>query len=202
MFIIPSETPGIEIVKNHGFYGEPEDSHGHLKLTDVRVPADHMLGGRGDAFVVAQTRLGGGRMHHAMRTIAQATRALELTCERVLSRTTKGEQLAAKQMVQERLTHMLSLITQMQLLVAQVTRLADAGQLTGEQASLAKYTTTRQAREVASIARDMLGGNGILLGNRVARHFADLEALHTYEGTESMQALIVGRDITGVSAFA
>jgi glutaryl-CoA dehydrogenase len=97
---------------------------------------------------------------------------------------------------------MLSLVTQMQLLVVQTTRLADAGRLTGQQASLAKYTCTRQAREVAAIARDMLGGNGILLENRVARHFADIEALHTYEGTESVQALIVGRDITGFSAFA
>src|SRR5690606_36041997 len=66
--------------------------------------------------------------------------------------------------------------------------------------SLAKYSCTRGAREVAASARDLLGGNGILLQNRVARHFADIEALHTYEGTESVQALIVGRDVTGVAA--
>jgi glutaryl-CoA dehydrogenase len=83
-----------------------------------------------------------------------------------------------------------------------MTRLDEAEQLTGPQASLAKYTCTRGAREIAAIARDLLGGNGILLENRVARHFADIEALHTYEGTESVQALIIGREITGTSAFA
>jgi glutaryl-CoA dehydrogenase len=104
-------------------------------------------------------------------------------------RTQFGRPLAASQMVQERLTTMLSTLTQIQLLVKQMTRLDEAGQLTGPQASLAKYTATRGAREIAAIAR-------------VARHFADIEALHTYEGTESVQALIIGREITGTSAFA
>ena len=67
---------------------------------------------------------------------------------------------------------------------------------------MAKYHNTRKARQVAQIARDMLGGNGILLQNKVARHMADIEAIHTYEGTESVQSLIIGRDLTGFSAFA
>lgn len=65
-----------------------------------------------------------------------------------------------------------------------------------------KYHNTRAARRIASVARDMLGGNGILLENHVIRHMTDVEALHTYEGTESVQALILGRDLTGVSVFA
>ena len=72
----------------------------------------------------------------------------------------------------------------------------------GPIAAIAKMNNTSKAREVLSEARDLLGGNGILLENRVARHFADIEALHTYEGTETVQALIIGRDITGLSAFA
>jgi glutaryl-CoA dehydrogenase len=70
------------------------------------------------------------------------------------------------------------------------------------QASLAKHHNTRAARRIANVARDMLGGNGILLENGVMQHMADIEAIHTYEGTESIQALLIGRDITGMSAFA
>ena len=68
-------------------------------------------------------------------------------------------------------------------------------------ASLAKYSATRAARSIAANARDLLGGNGILIQNEVARHFADIEAIHTYEGTETVQGLIIGREITGVGAF-
>ena len=93
-------------------------------------------------------------------------------------------------------------LAQAQLLVLQAARHEDAGTLSGAQASLAKFTATRTARSIAQNARDLLGGNGILLQHLVARHFADIEALHTYEGTESMQALIIGRHLTGLSAFA
>ena len=81
-------------------------------------------------------------------------------------------------------------------------RLAERGQLTDTIAGLAKLNNTRKARQVCAEARDMLGGNGILLENHVIRHMADIESIHTYAGTETMQTLIVGRDISGVSAFA
>jgi glutaryl-CoA dehydrogenase len=113
-----------------------------------------------------------------------------------------GSPLAARQLVQERLVRMLATLTQLQLLVAGLSRIADEGRLTAAQASLAKVTCTRGAREVAALARDMLGANGILLSNRVARHFADVEALHTFDGTDTINTLIVGREITGLSAFA
>lgn len=127
MFIVPADTPGIEIVRNYGFYGEAEDSHAHIRWMNVRVPLDHMLGGRGDAFVVAQVRLGGGRMHHAMRTLAQATRAFEMMCERALSRFTKGEQLARKQMVQEKIADSWIELRQFRLLILETAWLADQG---------------------------------------------------------------------------
>ena len=113
-----------------------------------------------------------------------------------------GKKLGQFQQVQERLTWMVSELTSMQLHVRQAAERDMAGLLTGPQASMAKYHNTRKARAIAQTARDMLGGNGILLQNKVARHMADIEAVHTYEGTESVQSLIIGRDLTGFSAFA
>jgi acyl-CoA dehydrogenase len=86
-----------------------------------------MLGDRGDAFVVAQVRLGGGRLHHAMRTLAEATRCFDTTCERVLSRSTKGEQLARKQMVQEKIADSWIQLRQFRLLVLEAAWLVDQG---------------------------------------------------------------------------
>lgn len=97
---------------------------------------------------------------------------------------------------------MLDELTAMQLFCRRLADLEQSGQLRPTQASLAKYHNTRAARRVAQTARDLLGGNGILLENRVMQHMADIEAIHTYEGTESVQALLLGRDITGMSAFA
>jgi glutaryl-CoA dehydrogenase len=112
-----------------------------------------------------------------------------------------GRPLASSQIVNERLARMQSELVQIQLLVRHCERLESAGSLSGPQASLAKYSATRTARSIASNARDLLGGNGILIQNRAARHFADVEALHTYEGTETVQALLIGRSVTGKSTF-
>jgi acyl-CoA dehydrogenase len=125
MFIVPASTPGIEIIRNLTFYGEPEATHAYMRYNDVRVPAENMLGGRGEAFIVAQTRLGGGRLHHAMRTIAQARRALEMMCERALSRVTKGEVLANKQMVQEKIADSWIQLRQFRLLVLETAWMID-----------------------------------------------------------------------------
>ena len=80
-------------------------------------------------------------------------------------------------------------------------KLLEAGKMTDTIAALAKMNNTRKAREVIWMARDLLGGNGILLDHHVIRHMADIESIHSYEGTETVQTLLVGRDITGVSAF-
>ena len=105
MFIVPRETPGVNIIRNvnAGLEGGEEGTHGYLRYENVRIPADHLLGERGQGFVVAQTRLGGGRIHHAMRTVGQIRKAFDMMCERALSRVTKGERLADKQMVQEKI---------------------------------------------------------------------------------------------------
>jgi len=103
MMLVPTDSPGVNIVRNVGIGGERlgEGSHAYVRYENVRVPADHVLGGEGQAFVIAQTRLGGGRIHHAMRSVGMCQRALDMLCERALSRTTQGSLLADKQMVQQ-----------------------------------------------------------------------------------------------------
>jgi acyl-CoA dehydrogenase len=102
MFLVPTDTPGVTIERNVGLYGEPENEgfHALIHYDNVRVPAEALLGGEGQAFAIAQTRLGGGRIHHAMRTIGLARQALDMMCERALSRETAGTQLSDKQFVQ------------------------------------------------------------------------------------------------------
>jgi acyl-CoA dehydrogenase len=102
MFLVPADTPGIDIIRNVALgYQRPEDgTHAYIHYDDVRVPRQNMLGDRGGAFVVAQTRLGGGRIHHAMRTVGQVQKAFDMMCERAASRQTQGELLGRKQMVQ------------------------------------------------------------------------------------------------------
>ena len=105
MFLVPTDTPGVEIIRNVGLGYQDEDSdeghHAYIRYNDVRVPKENLLGERGGGFVVAQTRLGGGRIHHAMRTSGRVQRLFDMMCERAISRTTQGELLSKKQMVQE-----------------------------------------------------------------------------------------------------
>ena len=130
MFIVPADTPGIEIIRNVGVGGEREGhgSHGYVRYADVRVPADHLLGDAGGAFVIAQTRLGGGRIHHAMRTIAQVRKAFDMMCERALSRQTRKGPLASLQMTQERIADSWIEIEQFRLLVLRTAWLIDKHQ--------------------------------------------------------------------------
>jgi glutaryl-CoA dehydrogenase len=112
-----------------------------------------------------------------------------------------GKPLASFQLVQDKLVRMLAEVTAMQLYCMRIGRLAEQGKLTDTIASLAKLNNTRKAREVILEARELLGGNGILLDYHVVRHMADIEAIYTYEGTADIQELIVGREITGEGAF-
>lgn len=123
--IVPAGTPGLEIVRNVAYGEHVHDTHSYLRFTDVRVPAENLLGKAGDGFVVAQVRLGGGRIHHAMRTIAQAKKAFDMMCERVLSRSTKGEVLSEKQMVQDKIADSWIELEQFRLLVLRTAWLID-----------------------------------------------------------------------------
>ncbi len=192
-----------------GYHGETMLGKGSLRavhqaritLTDVRIPLDAVLPGthtfKDTAVVLFATRLG-----VAWSALGHATAVFEAALNYAQQRVQFGKPLAGFQIVQERLTLMLSELTSMQLHCIRLSELDAAGTLRPIQASLAKFHNTRAARSLASLARDMLGGNGILLENHVIRHLADIESIHTYEGTESIQSLLIGRDLTGVSAFA
>ncbi|KAA9147799.1 acyl-CoA dehydrogenase [Amycolatopsis acidicola] len=119
MFLVPTDTPGVHIERNVGLFGEPvnEGFHALIHYEDVRVPGDALLGGEGKAFAVAQTRLGGGRIHHAMRTIGLAQKALDMMCERALSRHTQGSRLADKQFVQGYIADSYAQLVQFRLFV-------------------------------------------------------------------------------------
>jgi acyl-CoA dehydrogenase len=127
MFLVPTDTPGVNIVRNVGLGSEPEGhgTHAYIRYEDVRVPADHLLGEEGSAFAIAQTRLGGGRIHHAMRTIAQVRRAFDMMCERAVSRQTRTGPLASLQMTQERIADSWIEIEQFRLLVLRTAWLID-----------------------------------------------------------------------------
>ena len=94
MFLVPADTPGLEIIRNVGIgyeaESEDEGSHAYVRYDNVRVPKENLLGPRGGGFIVAQTRLGGGRIHHAMRTSGRVQRIFDMMCERAISRTTQG----------------------------------------------------------------------------------------------------------------
>ncbi len=131
MLIVPRETPGVNIVRNVGIGTESEAealahaSHAYVRYEDVRVSDDHMLGAPGSAFVIAQTRLGGGRIHHAMRTVGQLKRCFDMMCERALSRSTRDGRLADYQLVQDKIADSYIEIEQFRLLVLRTAWLID-----------------------------------------------------------------------------
>ncbi|ACS31437.1 acyl-CoA dehydrogenase [Micrococcus luteus] len=200
-FVVEQSTPGYEAEVITGKGALRAIHQAEITLTDVRVGDDARLPGVA-TFKDAARVLVATRVNVGWSALGHATAMFEAALAYARQREQFGKPLGAHQMVQERLAQMLDEVTAMQTRCVAVARLQAAGRLRDEQASLLKYACTRGARRVAQIARDMLGGNGILLEHRVMRHFADVEALHTYEGTESVQALILGRDLTGYSAFA
>jgi len=129
MFLVPAETPGIRIVRGVGMIGDGPDegTHGYVRYENVRVPVDAVLGEEGGAFKVAQARLGGGRLHHAMRTIGVCNRAFEMMCERAVSRQTKGSRLADKQAVQTYVADSHVELQQFRLLVLHAAWVCDQG---------------------------------------------------------------------------
>lgn len=200
-FVVPQNTPGYHGETIEGKMSLRAIWQAHITMNNVDVPQSAKMTGansfKDTAKVLAATRLG-----VAWGALGNATAVYETAVHYSQQRIQFGRPIGASQAVQERLTTMLSELTSLQTMLFRFTELDAAGELAPSSAALAKYTGTRTARKLAAIARDMLGGNGILLANRAGRHFADVEALHTYEGTETVQGLIVGREVTGFSAFA
>jgi acyl-CoA dehydrogenase len=192
MFIVPTDTPGIEILRNVAIAGEsdPENGHhAHIRYNRVRVPLDHMLGERGGGFKVAQARLGGGRIHHAMRTVGRCNRALEMMLERAVSRTTRGRKLGDHQMVQDKIAQSIIDVETLRLLTLKTAWLIDeveAGRLPhGAQRNhigMCKVMLARVMEDVMGRALDIHGSLGISLDMPLATWFAGAKALAFADG--------------------
>jgi glutaryl-CoA dehydrogenase len=171
-----------------------------IALDDVRVPAEDKLPGA-NSFKDTADVLVTTRAACAWMALGHAVAGYDAALTYAKRRSQFGKPLVSFQLIQDRLVKMLAKVTAMQLYCRRLADLSLAGRMEPTLAGLAKAHNTSTAREVLAEARDLLGGNGILLDFHVMRHMADIEAVHTFEGTEAMQTLIVGRDITGVSAF-
>ena len=199
-FLIEKGTPGYD--------GRPIASKGALRalwqadidLTDVRIPAENRLPGA-NSFADTGKVLKATRASCAWSALGHAVAGYDAALNYATQRTQFGKPLARFQIVQEKLVQMLCEITAMQLYCQRIGALDTTNELSDTIAALGKLNNTVKAREVLAEARNLMGGNGILLENHVIRHFTDIEAIYTFEGTEAIQTLLVGRDITGLSAF-
>ena len=200
-FLLEPATPGYDATRIRGKGSLRAVWQAEIRLDGVRVHDSARLPGA-DGFKDTARVLAGTRSAVAWGALGHAAAGYDIALEYCMQRRQFGKPLVSFQLVQDRLVKMLAEVCSMQLYCLRLARLQDEGHLTDTIAALAKMNNTRRAREVLATARDLLGGNGILLDFHVMRHMNDMEAIHTYEGTESIQTLIVGRDITGVGAFA
>jgi glutaryl-CoA dehydrogenase len=200
-FLVEKGTPGYLARRIDGKGSLRAVWQAEIRLNSVRVPEGNRLPGA-RSFKDAGRVLAGTRNTVAWGALGHATAAFDVAAAYCRQRVQFGKPLVAFQIVQERLVRMLAELCGMQLYCLRLGRLIEEGRLSDTIAALAKMNNTSKARQVILEARDLLGGNGILLEYHVMRHLADMEAIHTYEGTETIQTSIVGRDITGVGAFA
>jgi glutaryl-CoA dehydrogenase len=200
-FLVEKGTPGYEARRIEGKGSLRAVWQAEIDLRGVRVPAENRLPGA-NSFKNTGEVLVTTRGVCAWAALGHATAGYDAALTYAKRRKQFGKPLVSFQLIQDRLVGMLAQVTAMQLYCRRLADLALAGRMEPTLAGLAKAHNTSTARAVLAEARDLLGGNGILLDFHVIRHMADIESIHTYEGTETIQRLIVGRDITGVSAFA
>jgi glutaryl-CoA dehydrogenase len=200
-FLVEKGTPGFQTTVMTGKVAKRAVWQADIALDGVRVPLENRLE-HARSFNDTSRVLTATRYGVAWEALGHAVTAYEIALIYAQERVQFGRPLAGFQIIQSKLAAMLANVTSMQLLCLRLSQLLAAGKMTAGMASLAKMNNARLAREVVADAREMLGGNGILLDYHVARHFADIEAVFTYEGTDTIQSLIVGREITGTQAFA
>ncbi len=198
MFVVPKETPGVEIIRNVGLITESEGHHAYIRYNRVRIPRTNILGERGQGFAVAQTRLGGGRIHHAMRTMGQVKKAFDLMCERALSRTTQGEVLANKQMVQEKIADSWIEIEQFRLLVLQtawrIDKYKDYRKVRKDIAAV-KVLLPKVFYEVASRALQLHGSLGVSEEMPFSHQVIDALRLGIVDGPTEVHKVTVARQV-------
>ncbi len=199
-FIVPTTSAGYAVSKMEGKIAQRILQNGHIVLDRVRVPESmrlqRALGFKDTARVLQMTRVG-----VAWNAIGCALGAFERSVAYAQKRTQFGRTLGSFQLIQAMLAKMVGKLSAMQALALQVSRLQNAGRAQEQHSALAKQFCAAHCREVVALARESLGGNGILLDHSVARFFADAEAIYSYEGSNEINTLIVGRALTGVGAF-
>ena len=199
-YLVEKGTPGYEATVITGKGSLRAIWQADIEVHDVRVPVSAKLPGA-KSFKDTAHVLAGTRSQVAYSALGHAVAAYDAALSYARQRVQFGKELIEFQLIQHRLVAMLQELVGMQLYCMRLAQLEMTGRMTDTIASLAKLNNTTKARHIVSDARDLLGGNGILLENHVIRHMMDVEAIHTYEGTEAIQTLLVGRDITGVGAF-
>jgi alkylation response protein AidB-like acyl-CoA dehydrogenase len=201
-FIVENKTtPGFSVEKIENKIALKVVQNGHITLKDVRVPETNRLQ-NGNSFRDTAKVLKMTRYAVAWMATGCAMGAYEAALKYSQERLQFGKPIASFQLVQDLLAKMVANITASQCLIVRQAQLQAEGKLTDARAALAKAFATAKCRETVAWARELIGGNGIVADYKVARFFADCEALYSYEGTYQMQNLIVGKAVTGLGAFA
>jgi acyl-CoA dehydrogenase len=201
MFIVPAETPGIEIKRNVATMAERDDLdegiHGYIRYREVRVPADAMLGGPGQGFKVAQARLGGGRVHHAMRTVGVCRRAFDMMCERALSRRTQGERLADKQAVQAMIADSWIELEQYRLMVLHTAWVIDTQPhgTARTQIAMCKVAMARIYRDIVERALHLHGSLGTTGEMPLARMWMAVPSLALADGPTEVHQVTIAKQL-------
>jgi acyl-CoA dehydrogenase len=197
MVLVPRDTPGIEIVRNLPIFGY-QDQHGHSDMifTDVRVPVTNLLAGEGDGFTIAQARLGPGRIHHAMRAIGMAERALALMVARAKERVAFGKPLAEQGVVQELIARSRIEIDQVRLYVYRTAWLIDQHGAKGARTEIAGIKVAAPAVATAVIDRaiEVFGGAGVSDDTPLAYFYAWARVLRIVDGPDAVHRRSIARD--------
>jgi glutaryl-CoA dehydrogenase len=199
-FVVERGTKGFETPTVHGKMSLRASATGEISLTDCAVPVSNMLPGAkglaGPLSCLNQARFG-----IAYAALGAAKACYDTAVSYARTRVQFGVPIAAKQLVQEQIVEMASEIAKGEIMALHFARLKEQGKLTPQQVSLAKKNNVGWALQIARMARGVLGGNGILLDYPVIRHMLNLESVYTYEGTNEVHTLILGRALTGIDAF-
>jgi acyl-CoA dehydrogenase len=190
MFVVPRETPGVEIM------GYPP-LHNHIRYNEVRVPLGNLLGPEDGAKVLAQRRLGGGRIHHAMRTVAQVKLAFDMMCERALSRESHGKVIAEHQMVAEAIADSYAEINMLRLLVLWTAWTIDnsSTQAARTQIAACKYTMAKVLREVSYRALHIMGSLGTTNLTPLQAMWANAPTMAIADGVDEVHKVTVARNV-------
>lgn len=199
-FLVPTGAEGVAITKITGKASLRIMQNADIELDEVWVPDSARLA-KINSFADVAACLRNMRSDVAWIATGAMAGAYEAALKYTTERTQFGKPLAGFQLIQEKLAHMLSNVTASLALVTRLTHQQEAGIYKDENSALAKMFTARMLRETAALAREVCGGNGILLDTDVARFHADAEAIYSYEGTHDINSLIVARAATGISAF-